>query len=187
MLPLSLTVGEVRDLGPQYTTTNSLAPIRDASVDIVSQSHRAHVPIKELEASVQVAKPAADKSVNSWEEEAGQGKEMVKKRMTINQLFPSTRPAAQPQHPQSRDQTPPPPIGHIRKGSVLPNNHPGFQVMPPRESLLGYLARSGSESRPVVLDPLPSSGPMWHPIPSLRWVGGPLSDLVMGIYWCLPT
>lgn len=142
LLPLSLIVGEVRDLGPQYTTTNSLAPIRDASVDIVSQSHRAHVPIEELEASVQVAKPAADKSVNSWEEEAGQGKEMVKKRMTINQLFPSTRPAAQPQHPQSRDQTPPPPIGHIRKGSVLPNNHPGFQVMPPRESLLGYLARS---------------------------------------------
>ena len=38
LLPPSLMVGEARDLGLWYTTADSLAPIRDALVDLVSQN-----------------------------------------------------------------------------------------------------------------------------------------------------
>ena len=64
LLPPSLMVGEARDLGLRYTTTNSLAPIRDALVDLVSQSCRVHIPVEEPEALIQVAEPAAAESIN---------------------------------------------------------------------------------------------------------------------------
>ena len=46
-LPLRFTVGEARDLGPQYTYLDELAPIRDESVERVSQRRReqAHVSV----------------------------------------------------------------------------------------------------------------------------------------------
>ena len=35
-LPLSLTIGEARDLGPHYTTAEDIAPVRDESAERVS-------------------------------------------------------------------------------------------------------------------------------------------------------
>ena len=46
----SLTIGEARDLSPRYTTTEDLAPVRDESVEHMSQSRKVHVPIEQLEA-----------------------------------------------------------------------------------------------------------------------------------------
>lgn len=70
-----MTVGEARDFGPQFTSVESLVPIKDASADLVSQSHVVHVPVEEPEALVQIAELAAAKSVNSSKAEAGQGKD----------------------------------------------------------------------------------------------------------------
>ena len=84
-LPPSLTVGEAQYLSPRYTTAKDLAHVRDDSAEHVSQSHKAHVPIGELEASVQIAEPAAAELVNSSETESDPGEdEMVTRRtMTI--------------------------------------------------------------------------------------------------------
>ena len=51
-LPQQLTVGEAHDLGPRYTTSDELTPMKDASVELVSQNCRVHVPV-ELEAPIQ--------------------------------------------------------------------------------------------------------------------------------------
>ena len=59
LLPPQLTVGEVRDFGPWFTSTESLVPVRDISADLVSQSLKVHVPVGEPKAPVQVAEPAA--------------------------------------------------------------------------------------------------------------------------------
>ena len=94
-LPPQLTVGETRDLSPRYTTTDSLALVRDASADLVSQSRRVHVPVEEPEAPIQAAELAASKSINSSAAEAEQGADMVTKRtMTIDQFLPGARLAA---------------------------------------------------------------------------------------------
>lgn len=62
MLPPSLMVGEAQDIGPRIVRTESLAPHRDASAEMV-----------------------AAVSVNPSGEEANQGKEMVTKQaMTID-------------------------------------------------------------------------------------------------------
>ena len=96
-LPPQLTIGEARDLTPWNTTADSLALVRDASVDLVSKSHRVHIPIEEQKAPARITEPAA-KSVNSSEAGVDQGGEMVtKKNMTINQFLPDTRPMSQPQ------------------------------------------------------------------------------------------
>ena len=39
-LPLRLTVGEARDLGPRYTCLDELAPIKDEYVERVSRRRR---------------------------------------------------------------------------------------------------------------------------------------------------
>ena len=39
-LPPRLTVGEARDLGPRYTCSDELAPIRDESAKRVSHQHQ---------------------------------------------------------------------------------------------------------------------------------------------------
>ena len=36
LLPPFLTIGEARDLGPRYITADELAPVRDASANLVS-------------------------------------------------------------------------------------------------------------------------------------------------------
>ena len=79
LLPPHLTVGETRDLGPWYTIAEDLAPVRDASTELVSQTSRVHVPVGEPEAQVQVVEPAAVESVNSLEVEADQSEEMMTK------------------------------------------------------------------------------------------------------------
>lgn len=70
LLPPSLTVGEAKDLGPQYTTADDIALVRDASANIVSQCGRIHMPVGKTEAPIQAAEPAAVESVNSSEAEA---------------------------------------------------------------------------------------------------------------------
>ncbi|KAL0005688.1 hypothetical protein SO802_013249 [Lithocarpus litseifolius] len=116
-LPPQLMVGEVRDLGPRYTTADSLAPVKDASADFVSQSCRFHVLVEEPEAPVQVAELAAAESVNCSNTDAGQGEKMMKRQtMTFDQFLPGTRPTAQPQHPSGKDRTsPPPPTDRTKK------------------------------------------------------------------------
>lgn len=80
-LPHSLTVGEARDLGPKYTTSEDLAPVRDELAKCMSQSCRAHIPVEE---------PAAVESVNSLEAESDPSEdEMVTRRMmTIGRFIP---------------------------------------------------------------------------------------------------
>ena len=95
LLPPSLTVGEARDISPRYTTANDLAPVQDALADLVSQSRKAHVLVKEPEAPVQVAELVPIELVNSSDAKATQGEEMVKRRtMTIDQFLPGIRPTA---------------------------------------------------------------------------------------------
>lgn len=52
LLPAQLTIGEARDFGPQLTSAESLVPIRDTLVDLVSQIDRVHVPVEEPEAPI---------------------------------------------------------------------------------------------------------------------------------------
>ena len=56
-LPPSLSIGEVRDLGARYTTSEDHAPVRDEFVERVSQNQKVHVPIEEPEAPAQPAQP----------------------------------------------------------------------------------------------------------------------------------
>lgn len=58
LLPPKLTVGEARDFGLRFTSIESLVPARDASIDLVSQSHKVHILVEEPKAPVQIAKPA---------------------------------------------------------------------------------------------------------------------------------
>ena len=105
-LPLQLTVGEARDLDPQYIASNKLAPMRNASTELVSQNHRVHVSIKpevpvEPEAPAQVAEPIKVESVNSSGTEPNLSDEMVTRQtMTIGCFVPDARPA--PQQPEPR-------------------------------------------------------------------------------------
>ena len=94
-LPPQLTVGEAHDLDPRYTASDELVPIRDASVELVSQNRKVHVPVK-LEALVQVVEPTATESANSLGAEFDPGDEMVTRRtITIGRFVPDARPASQ--------------------------------------------------------------------------------------------
>ena len=61
--------------------------MRDALVELVSQSHRVHVLIGELEAPVQVAELAVAELINSSEAEGDQNEEMVTKRAMTDDQF----------------------------------------------------------------------------------------------------
>ena len=92
-----LTVGEARNLDPRYTTADSIALVRDASENLVSQSHRAHILIEEQGALARASEPTVAESVNSSGAGADQDEEMVIKRtITIDRFFLSTYLAAQP-------------------------------------------------------------------------------------------
>lgn len=93
----SLTVGEARDLGPRYTTAEDLAPVKDDSVERMSQSHRAHIPIGEPEALVQIAELAAAESINSLEagSDPDEDEMVTRQMMTIGRFMPGARPASQ--------------------------------------------------------------------------------------------
>ena len=97
LLPPSLTIGEARDLNPQYTIVDSLAPIRDASVDIVSQNCKAHVPVEEPEAPIQAVKPAVVESMNSSEAKVDQADNemVVKQKMGLARFVPHAHPPGQ--------------------------------------------------------------------------------------------
>ena len=95
-LPPRLIVGEAHDLGPRYTCSEELAPVRDKSAKLVSQNRRVHVPVKpeapvEPEAFAQVAEEAAAESTSSSGTKSNQGPDMVTRRMMkINYFVPST-------------------------------------------------------------------------------------------------
>lgn len=110
LLPPGLTVGEARDLGPRYTTAKDLALVRDASIELVSQSRRVHILIEDLEAPIQVAEPAAADSVNSLEAEADQedNEMVVKRKMGLARFVPRAHLSGQQQPPPVRSQTPSP-------------------------------------------------------------------------------
>ena len=103
-LPPRLTVGETRDLGPCYTCSDELAPIRDESVERVSR-HRRELAHQQVE---QEAPPQAEPEAPAQAEEAvvelvsfsGIESEMVtKKVMTISRFMPGTQPFEQQQPP----------------------------------------------------------------------------------------
>ena len=56
-LPPSLTLGEAWDLGPQYTTREDRAPVRDELAEHVSQSRKVHVPVEKSKAPAQPVEP----------------------------------------------------------------------------------------------------------------------------------
>jgi len=87
-LPPSLTVGEAQDLSPRYTTAEDLAPMRDELAEHVFQSCRVRVPVKELEALVQVIESTTVEFVHSLGAKSNLGEEeMVSRRtMTIDRL-----------------------------------------------------------------------------------------------------
>ena len=91
LLP-SLTIGEARDLNPRYTIAEDLALVRDESAERVSQSRKAHIPVKEL---------AMAESINFSEAEFDLGEdEMVTRRaLTIGRFMPGAWPASQQQEP----------------------------------------------------------------------------------------
>ena len=91
LLP-SLTIGETRDLNPRYTIAEDLALVRDESAERVSQSRKAHIPVKEL---------AMAESINFSEAEFDLGEdEMVTRRaLTIGRFMPGAWPASQQQEP----------------------------------------------------------------------------------------
>ena len=112
-LPPRFTVGEARDLGWRYTSSNELAPLQDVLVERVSQRLRelAHAlveseaPVQEAlaqpdtpvesKALVQEAKQVATESINSFETESDRGEDMVTIRtMTIDRFVPGARQTA---------------------------------------------------------------------------------------------
>ena len=107
LLP-SLTIGEAWDLGPKYATAEDLAPVRDDLAERVSQSRRAHIPVKE---------PAMAELVNSSEAEFDLDEDEMVTRwmMTIGRFLPSAELASQQQERSGKDPTPPPPPGLSRK------------------------------------------------------------------------
>lgn len=123
-LPPFLTVGEAWDLGPRYTTTEDLAPMRDESAERVSHNCQAHIPIKGPDTPIQVTEPVAAVPVHSLTE-ADLGEEMVTRRnLSVDWFLPSACPAAQSQQPLSRDRTPPPPFGHAKKKKCIADHPP---------------------------------------------------------------
>ena len=113
-LPPRLTVGEARDLGPRYTCSDELAPIRDKSAKHVSRRRQelAHQQVKqnnpsptEPEAPAQEEEAAAE-SVQSSRAEP----EMVtRKVMSISCFVPDVQAPEQQQPPPTQVQFPPPP------------------------------------------------------------------------------
>nr|POE92762.1 hypothetical protein CFP56_17854 [Quercus suber] len=80
---------------------DELAPMRDASAELVSQNCKKHVFVElearvEPEAPVQVTEPTTTKSIYSSGTEPDLGDEMVTRwTMTIGCFVPDTRPALQ--------------------------------------------------------------------------------------------
>lgn len=79
--PLSLTIGDARDLGPRYIAADKLALVRNASANLVSQNSKVHVLVEEPEAQAQTTELEAT--------EADQDTEMVTRRkMTVDRFLP---------------------------------------------------------------------------------------------------
>ena len=88
--PPKLTSSKARDIGPHYTTMDDLAPIRGESTKCVSQSRKAHVPIKVPVDPVLLT----EQETTEVELDA----EMVTRRkMTVGQFLPITHPPAESQ------------------------------------------------------------------------------------------
>ena len=99
-LPPRLIVGEARDLGPRYTCSNELAPIRDESAKRVSR-HRRELAYQQVE---QGNPPPVEPEAPAQEEEAaaesvhssGAESEMVIRRvMSISHFVLNTQTSEQ--------------------------------------------------------------------------------------------
>lgn len=108
LLPSGLTIGEAQDLGPRYTTADDLAPMKDASAELLSRSRRVHVPVGEPESPIQAAELAAVKSVNFSKAEADQedNEMVIRRKMGLARFMPSVSPSGQ-QQPPPVSQAPP--------------------------------------------------------------------------------
>ena len=91
-LPLQLTVGEARDLGPRYTTADSIDRQRTLWQILYLKAIESTYSSKSKE-----HQPAVAESVNSSGVGTDQDEEMVTKRtMTIDRFLLGTRPVIQP-------------------------------------------------------------------------------------------
>lgn len=95
-LPPSLIIGEARDLGHRYITTEDLVLVRDELAKCASQSRRVHMPVEEPEALVQVTEPTTAKFVQSSgvEYDLGEEEMVTRRALTVDRFVPGARSAA---------------------------------------------------------------------------------------------
>ena len=95
-LPPNFTVGEARDIGPRYTCSDELAPIRDESAEEASQYlwERAHKVVQreavlaEPEAPAQEAEQEAVESSDSSRMHSVPEEMVTRKTLTVSHFIP---------------------------------------------------------------------------------------------------
>lgn len=94
-LPPTLTIGEARDLGPRYTSTDDLAPVKDEFVEQVSQNNKRHEAIEQPESPAPIADKEAAEPIGTSGTKSDQVRKIVKQRtMTLAQFLPRASPVA---------------------------------------------------------------------------------------------
>ena len=114
-LPLNFTVGEARDIGPRYTCSNELAPIRDESAKVASRYLREHahkvvqceLVLAEPEAPVQVAEQKAVESSDSSRTHSVPEEMVTYKTLIVSRFILEASQTVQQQPPQRRGPAPP--------------------------------------------------------------------------------
>ena len=102
-LPPSITVGETRDLGPWYTCSDELAPIRDESAEVASRhlrerTHEAvqHEAIQAKPANpVQIATQEAAESSDSSRTHSIPEDMVTRRTLTVSRFIPGASQAIQ--------------------------------------------------------------------------------------------
>ena len=102
-LPSSITVGDARDLGPRYTCSDELAPIRDESTEAASKhlQERAHEAVQrevvpaELANPAQIAAQEATESSNSFLTHSAPEDMVTRKTLTVSRFIPGKSQAVQ--------------------------------------------------------------------------------------------
>ena len=88
--------------------------MRDESVERVSRSHKTHIPVEGINTPTQATEPKATELTHFSEATASE--EMVTRcTLTVDQLLPDARLAAQSQQPLGKDWTPPSPSSRAKK------------------------------------------------------------------------
>ena len=133
-LPPSITVGEARDLGPRYTCSDELAPVRDESAEVASRHlwERAQeaVQCEAIQAEppnpIQVTAQEVAESSDSSRTHSAPEDMVTRRTLTVSRFIPRASQAIQQQtSPQGRVSTPlvhpppPPAPGRQRKRQRL--------------------------------------------------------------------